>query len=63
MNQLAGEDGNLSKDVFIKHLKSSNFFLKSFDKNKDGFVSEVSENSASVVQMNELSFFEITNKG
>ena len=31
----------MSKRDFIKHLKSSNFFLKSFDKNKDGVLTEV----------------------
>ena len=45
VKQLAGQDGHLSKDAFIKHLKSSNFFLKSFDENNDGFVSEVSKNT------------------
>ena len=31
----------MSKRDFSKHLKSSNFFLKSFDKNKDGVITEV----------------------
>jgi len=38
--KLAGSDGTLSKDQFIKILRSSNFFLKTFDKNSDGIVSE-----------------------
>jgi len=38
--KLAGTDGTLSKDQFIKILRSSNFFLKTFDKNSDGIVSE-----------------------
>ena len=38
---MAGEDGNLTKENFVKILKSSDFFLKSFDKNKDGVVTEV----------------------
>merc|ERR1719220_761736 len=37
---VAGSDGTLSKDQFIKILRSSNFFLKTFDKNSDGIVSE-----------------------
>ena len=41
MKKLAGEDQHLSKKDFIKHLKTSNFFMKSFDKNKDGVVTEV----------------------
>ena len=40
--KLAGEDGNLTKENFVKILKSSDFFMKSFDKNKDGVVTEVS---------------------
>ena len=39
--RLAGEDGNLTKENFVKILKSSDLFLKSFDKNKDGVVTEV----------------------
>ena len=42
MIKLAGEDGNLTKENFVKILKSSDFFMKSFDKNKDGVVTEVS---------------------
>ena len=38
---LAGEDGILSKDKFVKIVQGSNFFMKSFDKNKDGEVTEV----------------------
>jgi len=38
--KLAGSDGTLSKDQFIKILRSSNVFLKTFDKNSDGIVSE-----------------------
>ena len=34
--RLAGDDGNLTKESFIKILKSSDFFMKAFDKNKDG---------------------------
>ena len=40
--RLAGDDGNLTKESFIKILKSSDFFMKAFDKNKDGIVTEVS---------------------
>ena len=39
--KLAGEDGNLTKENFVKIVKSSDFFMKSFDKNKDGVVTEV----------------------
>ena len=39
--QFAGEDGCLSKKNFIKILRSSDLFMKSFDKNKDGVVTEV----------------------
>ena len=39
--RLAGDDGNLTKESFIKILKSSDFFMKAFDKNKDGIVTEV----------------------
>ena len=38
---MAGEDGNLTKKDFVKILRSSDFFMKSFDKNKDGVVTEV----------------------
>jgi len=38
--RLAGDDGNLTKESFIKILKSSDFFMKAFDKNKDGIVTE-----------------------
>ena len=40
--KLAGEDGNLTKENFVKIVKSSDFFMKSFDENKDGVVTEVS---------------------
>ena len=39
--RLAGDDGNLTKESFIKILKSSDFFMKTFDKNKDGIVTQV----------------------
>jgi Ca2+-binding EF-hand superfamily protein len=39
--RLAGEDGNLTKDNFVKIVQGSDFFMKSFDKNKDGEVTEV----------------------
>ena len=39
--RLAGEDGILSKDKFVKIVQGSDFFMKSFDKNKDGEVTEV----------------------
>lgn len=39
--RLAGEDGNLTKENFTKILRSSDLFLKAFDKNKDGIVTEV----------------------
>jgi len=38
--KMAGEDGNLTKENFIKILRSSDLFLKAFDKNKDGIVTE-----------------------
>ena len=38
---MAGEDGTLTKENFIKILRSSDLFLKAFDKNKDGIVTEV----------------------
>ena len=41
VRQLAGEDGHISKQDFIKHLKYSKYFLKSFDKNDDGILTEV----------------------
>ena len=41
--QFAGEDGCLTKKNFIKILRSSDLFMKSFDKNKDGVVTEVAE--------------------
>ena len=41
--RLAGEDGMLDKDNFVKIVRGSDFFLKSFDKNKDGEVTEVSK--------------------
>jgi len=37
---LAGEDGTLSKEKFVKIVQGSDFFMKSFDKNKDGEVTE-----------------------
>ena len=39
--RLAGEGGTLSKDKFVKIVQGSDFFMKSFDKNKDGEVTEV----------------------
>ena len=42
VHKIAGADGTLKKDEFIKILRSSNYFLKTFDKNQDGIVSEVS---------------------
>ena len=41
--QFAGEDGCLTKKNFIKILRSSDLFMKSFDKNKDGVVTEVNK--------------------
>ena len=41
VHKIAGADGTLKKDEFIKILRSSNYFLKTFDKNQDGIVSEV----------------------
>ena len=38
---MVGPDGLLKKDDFIKILQSSNFFMKTFDKNQDGIVTEV----------------------
>ena len=42
VHKLVGPDGLLKKDEFIKILQSSNFFMKTFDKNQDGIVTEVS---------------------
>ena len=39
--KMAGEEGTLTKENFIKILRSSDLFLKAFDKNKDGIVTEV----------------------
>ena len=39
--RLAGEDGMLTKENFFKIVQGSDFFLKSFDKNNDGEVTEV----------------------
>ena len=39
--RLAGEEGNLTRENFTKILRSSDLFLKAFDKNKDGIVTEV----------------------
>ena len=36
--KMAGEEGTLTKENFIKILRSSDLFLKAFDKNKDGIV-------------------------
>jgi hypothetical protein len=38
---LAGEDGNLTQRNFVRIVRGSDFFMKSFDKNKDGEVTEV----------------------
>ena len=38
---LAGENGNLTKENFTKFLRSSDLFLKAFDKNKDRIVTKV----------------------
>ena len=38
---MVGPDGLLKKDDFIRILQSSNFFMKTFDKNQDGIVTEV----------------------
>ena len=35
------EDGLLTKENFFKIVQGSDFFLKSFDKNNDGEVTEV----------------------
>ena len=39
--RLAGDDGLLTKENFFKIVQGSDFFLKSFDKNNDGEVTEV----------------------
>ena len=43
--RLAGEDGLLTKENFFKIVQGSDFFLKSFDKNNDGEVTEVKQKS------------------
>lgn len=52
VHKLVGPDGLLKKDDFIKILQSSNFFMKTFDKNQDGIVTEVG-------QQRNLSFFQL----
>ena len=49
--QFAGEDGCLTKKNFIKILRSSDLFMKSFDKNKDGVVTEVNKKVKIVFQV------------
>ena len=44
MHKVVGPDGLLKKDDFIRILQSSNFFMKTFDKNQDGIVTEVELN-------------------
>ena len=41
VHKVVGPDGLLKKDDFIRILQSSNFFMKTFDKNQDGIVTEV----------------------
>ena len=45
---LAGENGTLSKDKFVKIVQGSDFFMKSFDKNNDGEVTEVKKTDAPI---------------
>jgi hypothetical protein len=52
--RLAGEDGNLSKDKFVKIVQGSDFFRKSFDKNKDGEFTEVRIMSLIRIRMERL---------
>ena len=52
--RLAGDDGNLTKKDFFKILRSSDFFMKCFDKNKDGVVTEVGW-----VRIVKISFFRL----
>ena len=42
-SRLSDGNGNLTKKDFSTILKTSSLFKKSFDKNKDGIVTEVSE--------------------
>ena len=42
VEKLAGSSGSLSKHDFVRLLRSSDLFMKTFDKNKDGIVTEVS---------------------
>ena len=42
-SRLSDGNGNLTKRDFSTILKTSSLFKKSFDKNKDGIVTEVSE--------------------
>ena len=44
VHKVVGPDGLLKKDDFIRILQSSNFFMKTFDKNQDGIVTEVELN-------------------
>jgi hypothetical protein len=43
VEKLASGSGTITKHDFIKLLKSSELFMKTFDKNRDGIVTEVSE--------------------
>ena len=45
VHKVVGPDGLLKKDDFIRILQSSNFFMKTFDKNQDGIVTEVELNT------------------
>ena len=53
VHKVVGADGLLKKDDFIRILQSSNFFMKTFDKNQDGIVTEVNKNQ-------DISFMNIT---
>ena len=39
--RLAGDNGRLRKEEFVKLVKKSRTFSKTFDKNKDSIVTEV----------------------
>ena len=43
VHKVVGADGLLKKDDFIRILQSSNFFMKTFDKNQDGIVTEANK--------------------
>ena len=54
VTQLAGADRTLRKDEFIKILRGSKCFIKTFDKNGDGIVSETEMTTRAELAFNAL---------